>query len=140
MSEATKTRRFGFKRWIVLGLIALGIYAAFIGPSYLKADQPGGGAAGRADLHPSSPITNTMLATLVADVVLLLFAFGAWRFHKSGKQVPTGFYNFFEVLVEFLWNGVEGVDREVGQAGLPGGGDHFHAGLLCQHDQADAGL
>ena len=107
MSEATKTRRFGFKRWIILGLTALGIYAAFIGPSYLKPISPVV-VLPAEPISPNSLITNTMLATLVADVVLLLFAFGAWRFHKSGKQIPSGFYNFFEVLVEFLWNGVEG--------------------------------
>jgi F-type H+-transporting ATPase subunit a len=108
VSEVAKKRRFGFKRWIVLGLIALGIYAAFIGPSYLKPISPVVMLPAEP-IAPGSPITNTMLATLIADVVLLLFAFGAWRFHKSGKQVPTGMYNFFEVLVEFLWNGVEGV-------------------------------
>ncbi len=107
MSEATKTRRFGFKRWIILGLIALGIYAAYIGPSYLAPISPVV-VLPAEPIAEGSPITNTMLATLIADVVLLLFAFGAWRFHRSGKQVPSGFYNFFEVLVEFLWNGVEG--------------------------------
>lgn len=107
MSEVTKTRRFGFKRWIVLGLIALGIYAAFIGPSFLKPISPVV-VLPAEPIAPGSPITNTMLATLIADMVLLLFAFGAWRFHRSGKQVPSGLYNFFEVLVEFLWNGVEG--------------------------------
>lgn len=108
MSEVAKKRRFGVKRWIVLGLTALGIYAAFIGPSYLKPISPVV-VLPAEPIAPGSPITNTMLATLIADVVLLLFAFGAWRFHKSGKQIPTGLYNFFEVLVEFLWNGVEGV-------------------------------
>jgi F-type H+-transporting ATPase subunit a len=108
VSEVAKTRRFGFKRWIILGLIALGIYAAFIGPSYLKPISPVV-VLPAEPISPNSWITNTMLATLIADVVLLLFAFSAWRFHKSGKQIPSGFYNFFEVLVEFLWNGVEGV-------------------------------
>lgn len=106
MSEATKTRRFGVKRWIVLGLIAAGIYAAFIGPSFLKPISPVV-VLPAEPIAKGSPITNTMVATLIADAVLLLFAFGAWRFHRSGKQVPSGLYNFFEVLIEFLWNGVE---------------------------------
>lgn len=107
MSEASKTRRFGFKRWIILGLIALGIYAAFIGPSFLKPISPVV-VLPAEPIGPDSPITNTMVATLIADAVVLLFAFGAWRFHRSGKEVPSGLYNFFEVLIEFLWNSVEG--------------------------------
>ncbi len=108
MSEATKTRRFGFKRWIVLALIILGSYAAFFGPSILKPISP-------VVVLPAEPIyegaiiTNTILATLIADLAALLMAFGAYRFHKGGKLVPSGFYNFFEFLIEFLYNTVEGV-------------------------------
>ncbi len=54
------------------------------------------------------PITNTLLATFFADIVLILMAFGAWRFASSGKLVPEGFYNFTEFLIEFLWNAAEG--------------------------------
>jgi F-type H+-transporting ATPase subunit a len=53
-------------------------------------------------------ITNTILATLIADVVLLVSAWIAWRFAQSGKLVPSGFYNFFEMLVEMFWNMAEG--------------------------------
>ncbi|MFM8323075.1 MAG: F0F1 ATP synthase subunit A [Chloroflexota bacterium] len=107
MSEATTTRRFGVKRWLVLGLIALGIYAAFLGPSILKPISP-------VVVLPAEPVyegafvTNTIVATIIADLLVLLMAFGAYRFHKSGKTVPSGFYNFFEFLLEFLWTSVEG--------------------------------
>ncbi|MEW6406171.1 MAG: FoF1 ATP synthase subunit a, partial [Chloroflexota bacterium] len=53
-------------------------------------------------------ITNSMLATLLTDLVLLLMAFGAWRFSRKGSLVPRGFYSAFEAIVEFLWNAVEG--------------------------------
>lgn len=108
MSEATKTRRFGFKRWIVLALIALGIYTAFMGPTILRPISPMV-VLPAEPIYEGSPITNTILATLVADLAVLAMAFGAWRFYKSGKQVPSGFYNFFEFLIEFLYNTVEGV-------------------------------
>jgi F-type H+-transporting ATPase subunit a len=103
-------KRIPVKRWLILGLIALGIYCAFIGPSILKPISP-------VVVLPGEPIgfaigglqiTNTILATLLTDIVLLLFAFGAWRFHRSGKLVPEGIYNAFEVIVEYLWNTVEG--------------------------------
>jgi len=108
VSEATKTRRFGFKRWIVLALIILGSYAAFGPISILKPISP-------VVVLPAEPIyegailTNTILATLIADLAALLMAFGAYRFHKGGHQVPRGFYNFFEFLIEYLYNTVEGV-------------------------------
>ncbi len=110
MSEETTEKRIPVKRWIVLALVAAGIYAAFIGPSILKPispvvvlpGEPTGLAVGGFE------ITNTTLATLLTDLVLILVAFGAWRFVNSGKLAPEGFYNFFEFLVEFLWNTVEG--------------------------------
>lgn len=109
-AEGTK-KRVPVKRWLILGLIVLGIYAAFIGPSILKPISP-------LVVLPGEPtglfignfaITNTILATLIADVLLILLGLGAYRFQKSGKLVPAGTYNAFEAIVEFLWNSVEGV-------------------------------
>ena len=95
---------------IVLALIAVGVYAAFIGPSILKPVSP------PVELPPEPTglaiggfqITNTILATLITDVLLIIMALSAWRFIKSGKVVPSGFYNIFEAIIEFLWNSVEG--------------------------------
>lgn len=109
MSENTKKRR-PVKRWIVLALVAVGIYAAFIGPSVLKPISP-------VVVLPAEPtginilgfeITNTILATLLADLVLILLGWSAFRFAKKGSLVPKGVYNVFETIVEFLWNTVEG--------------------------------
>ncbi len=110
MSDAETKKRRPVKRWIVLALILAGIYCAYIGPGYLKPippvvvlpGEPTGLAIG------SFQITNTILATLLADIVLILIGFGAWRFAKSGKLVPEGFYNAFEAMVEFLWNTASG--------------------------------
>jgi F-type H+-transporting ATPase subunit a len=128
-----KKKRFGVKRWLVLGLVALGIYAAFIGPSMLKPVSPlvvlPGEPTGLYIVPPfetakpisllscqaeaehylcSFPITNTILATLLSDFVLILMALAAYRFMKSGKVVPSGFYNAFEAIIEFIWKSVEG--------------------------------
>jgi F-type H+-transporting ATPase subunit a len=98
------------KRWIVLILIVAGGFAAFgpisilhpVSPAVVLPGEPTGlSIAG-------FPITNTLLATFIADLVLILMAFGAWRFVNSGKLVPEGFYNFTEFLIEFLWNAAEG--------------------------------
>jgi F-type H+-transporting ATPase subunit a len=110
VSDAETKKRRPVKRWIVLALILVGIYCAFIGPGYLKPippvvvlpGEPTGLAIG------SFEITNTILATLLADIVLIAMAFFAWRFARSGKLVPDGFYNVFEAIVEFLWNTTSG--------------------------------
>ncbi len=108
--EVKPKRRFGVKRWIILALFGVGIYAAFIGPSILKPIAPVViMAAEPIGLHIGNfQITNSMLATLLADLVLILIALGAYRFVKSGKLIPQGFYNAFEAIFEFLWNSVEG--------------------------------
>jgi F-type H+-transporting ATPase subunit a len=110
VTEPVAKKRTPVKRWIILGLIALGAYCAFYGPSILKPISP------VVVLPPEPtgltifgfPITNTILATLIADFLLILLAIGAYRFVKKGSLVPTGIYNAFEAIVEFLWNSVEG--------------------------------
>jgi F-type H+-transporting ATPase subunit a len=110
VSEEKPKKRFGVKRWIILALIAVGFYAAFRGPSILKPISP-------IVVLPPEPIglsiggfaiTNTILATLLADIILILIALAAFRFVKKGKLVPSGFYNAFEAIIEFMWNSVEG--------------------------------
>jgi len=102
-----KRRRLGFKRWIVLLMVALGIYCAYIGPSILKPIPP-------TVILPAEPIwpgawmTNTMLATIIADIILVSLGVAAFRFIRSGKLVPSGIYNAFEAILEFLLNTVQG--------------------------------
>ena len=109
MSEGKPKKRFGVKRWIILALIAVGFYAAFRGPTILRPISP-------VVVLPPEPIgltiggfeiTNTILATLLADLILILIAIGAYRFVKSGNLVPGGFFNAFEAIFEFMWNSVE---------------------------------
>lgn len=108
-AEAKPKKRFHVKTTLILGLFALGIYAAFIGPSILKPISP------VVVLPPEEtglevfgfPITNTIAATLLADLVLILLSISAYRFYKRGGQVPGGLLNAFEAIVEFLWNTVE---------------------------------
>jgi F-type H+-transporting ATPase subunit a len=112
VSEVQKKRRFGFFRWIVLGLIFAGVYAAFIGPSILKPTQPAV-ILSAEPIWPGLnifgvPFTNTMLATLIADIILILLAVKTSRVLRGGNLVPSGIYNVFETIVEFLWSAVEG--------------------------------
>jgi F-type H+-transporting ATPase subunit a len=103
----------GFKRWIILGLVVLGIVCQWVIGGPFKVVSP-------AVVIPGEPIwlslptfpvpggeftfTNTMLATILTDLVLFAFALGALRFAQSGKAIPGGLYNAFETIVEFLWD------------------------------------
>lgn len=50
-------------------------------------------------------ITNTLVATLVADVLVLIFVFFAWRASKGWRQeVPGRFQALAEMLGEFVYN------------------------------------
>jgi F-type H+-transporting ATPase subunit a len=107
--QATHTtqRRVPVKRWIVLLLILAGVYLAFLGPAWMRPLSPGILLAPEPLGFSLSglPITNTLLATLVADLALILIVvFSVQPFIRSGKLVPQGFYNFFELIIEFLWN------------------------------------
>jgi F-type H+-transporting ATPase subunit a len=109
VSEAKTKKRIPVKRWIVLALLAVGVYTAFMGPSVLKpVSPPVVMPAENTGLHIGSfQITNSILATLLVDLILIVMALGVYRFIKSGKLVPTGFYNAFEAIFEFMWNSVE---------------------------------
>ncbi|MEK7278491.1 MAG: F0F1 ATP synthase subunit A [Chloroflexota bacterium] len=120
MSE-TAQKRIPVKRWIILFLIGLGGYLAFGVGGILKPVSPAVVLPGEPVWHGVNilpalpflgilaplPLTNTLLATFVADIVLLVIALGVWRFTARGNLVPQGFYNFVELLIEFLWNTTE---------------------------------
>jgi len=101
-------KRFGVKRWIVLACIILGAYLQF-GP--LPTIAPNVFLPGEKIGHPpinvpiiNQPLTNTLVAIFLTDIVVLSLGFYVWRKASSGNLVPTGFYNAFEALFEFLWN------------------------------------
>jgi F-type H+-transporting ATPase subunit a len=110
VTEEKPKKRFGVKRWIILLLFAAGIYAAFMGPSILKPISPVVVLPAESiGVHIGGfEITNSILATLLADLILILIALSTIRFIRKGNLVPSGFYNAFEAIFEFMWNSVEG--------------------------------
>lgn len=52
------------------------------------------------------PITNSLIASLIATVVLILIAYFATR---NIKEVPKGLQNLFEIVIEALFNMVDSV-------------------------------
>lgn len=63
--------------------------------------------------------TNTFLATLITFVILLAVTFALRARSRTADEVPTGGYNFFEMLVEFAYNYVEGYAGKWAKAFFP---------------------
>jgi F-type H+-transporting ATPase subunit a len=49
---------------------------------------------------PGSALTNTFLASLVVYAVLILIALGLRARSRTADEIPSGFYNFFEMIIE----------------------------------------
>jgi F-type H+-transporting ATPase subunit a len=125
MSMTTTTRKwkYGFKRWIVLGLLILaGVLAFGLSGQYpplkpvipavsLPGEELWPGAAivpafSIGSLHfPGIPFTNTILSTLLTDLVLLMLAAFVVRPFVRGKSpVPGKLYAGLEMLVDYFYN------------------------------------
>jgi F-type H+-transporting ATPase subunit a len=112
VEENRKFWRWGINRWlIVLLLVAAGIAAGRIAPVMPHVQLP----AEKLTHEPlfTLPVigefylTNTLVATLIGDVLLLLMAFGVWRGVRKGGQVLTGIAGLVETIVEGLYGLLE---------------------------------
>jgi F-type H+-transporting ATPase subunit a len=110
--EKTSRWRWGVNRWIVLALIIGSIFAAgWYWPVSPHIALP----AEKLSHHPlfTLPVigdiylTNTIVAVLIADVILILLAFVINRTYKKGAMVPGGITGAVEALLEALYNMTE---------------------------------
>jgi F-type H+-transporting ATPase subunit a len=103
--EETKKRR-RIHRWLLLLVIIL----AVIFTSYYPPIQP----HVQLPAEPLTPplfkfagqdfaITNTFVATLIADAILILIALGIRRQIKKGKTVVEGLAGIFSMVIEAVW-------------------------------------
>ncbi len=110
--EKTHKWRWGKNRWIVLALLILTIIAVNI----YAPIQPHIQAA--AENLSSEPIftlpvigdfylTNTLVATILMDVVIIIIALIVRRAAKKDELAPKGLAGVFEMLVEMLYNMTE---------------------------------
>jgi F-type H+-transporting ATPase subunit a len=125
MTTTTNNRRwkYGFKRWIVLGLFILAAFIGFIAPRWygpfkpliptvtLASEAIGPGAMIIPAFDIGSfhfggvPFTNAILSTFLADLLLLGIALFIVRPYVRGKNpVPAKAYAAFEMLIEYFWN------------------------------------
>jgi len=103
--------RWGVNRWFVLLFIILGGYfAGFYPPIQPHVQLPAEPLSGTLFKVAGQDFqfTNTMVAMLIADVILLLIGFGVYRAVKSGSMVLKGMSAAMEALLEALYNLTEG--------------------------------
>lgn len=112
MDNKKRTRFFGVikNRYIVFGAIILGALAAYglYWPVLPHIQLP-------AEPYPGDPLftlpvigdfywTNTLTATVMADILLVIVALVVRRAAKSGDLVPRGFAGAIEALLEVIHN------------------------------------
>ncbi len=64
-------------------------------------------------------LTNTLVATFLADILIILIALGVRRAASSGSLVPQGFSGAVEAFVEVLYNLTEGTAGKWAKAIIP---------------------
>jgi F-type H+-transporting ATPase subunit a len=112
VSETDKRWRWGVNRWLIVFLIVLsvvlsGIVAPIMPHIQLPAERiiqkPLFTFPGIGEFY----LSNTLMATFLADLVLILIAIAVRRDYRSGKQVFSGITNVVEAVIEVLYNMVE---------------------------------
>jgi F-type H+-transporting ATPase subunit a len=105
-------RRFGFKRWILFGLMLLGAYLAWGVGGIFKPVSPLVSLPAEAFM-PGSFFTNTMASLTIAVIFLFSLAFFVVRpFIRSGQDIPSGFYQAIEMVVEMFWEAAQGMSTK----------------------------
>ncbi len=101
------------KRYILLILIALmiafGSVIAYTKPVLPFIQLPGEPYPGTEGMMPAflfnnAGLLNTFVAALVAWAVVLLLVFTLRAGSRTADEVPTGFYNVFEMILEGAYN------------------------------------
>ena len=101
------------KRYIILLLVVLmivfGSVIAYTKPVLPFIQLPGEPYPGTEGIMPqflfnNAGLLNTFVAAIVAWIVVLLLAFGLRARSRTADEVPTGFYNVFEMILEGAYN------------------------------------
>ena len=110
--EKTRKWRWGVKRWIVLGLIILSV----VGVKIIKPVQPHIQVAPEAIMKEplfNLPVigdfylTNTIVAMLLMDVVIVIIALLVRNGARKNGLVPKGIAGAFDMIVDMLYKMTE---------------------------------
>jgi F-type H+-transporting ATPase subunit a len=94
---------------VVILMIVFGSIVAYTKPVLPFIQLPGEVYPGTEGLMPEflfngTGITNTFMATLLAWLLILLLIVAVRARSRTADEVPTGFYNFFEMIIEGAYN------------------------------------
>ncbi len=104
-AEKTSRWRWGVNRWIVLVLIILNAYFVSKFPPIAPHVQLPAEALGSATLPLiGEPLTNTLVATFLADIFLFVLAFFVWRAIRGGNQILSGVTGVVEAITDGLYS------------------------------------
>ncbi|MFC1921951.1 F0F1 ATP synthase subunit A [Chloroflexota bacterium] len=104
MEKPSKKWRYGVNRWVILVLVILNIIAVqFYAPVLPHIQLPAENVS-RSPLFGNFYLTNTLIATIIADVVLILIAFAVTRAVRSGELIPRGIPGAIEAILEVINN------------------------------------
>ena len=101
--------RWGVNRWLILLFVILGVFAARAYPPVLPHIQLPPEHLSETPLFTLPVIgpfylTNTLVATFIADVILILIAIAVNRVVKRGTLVPGGIPGAIEAILEAINN------------------------------------
>jgi F-type H+-transporting ATPase subunit a len=96
--------RWGVNRWLILLFVILGAFAAQAYPPVLPHIQLPAEHLSETPLFGNFYLTNTLVATFIADVILILIAIAVNRVVKRGTLVPGGIPGAIEAILEAINN------------------------------------
>jgi F-type H+-transporting ATPase subunit a len=101
------------KRYIILICIALmlilGSFVSLTKPVRPFIQLPGEVYPGTEGWPILGGLTNTFMSTVVAWIMVAALAFSLKARTRTADEIPTGFYNFFEMIIEAAYNFAEGI-------------------------------
>lgn len=111
-----KKRYFAIPAVIILILMSFG-FASYIAPVRPFIQLPGECYPGTIGMFGNSAIspncwTNTFTSSVVAWIIVLIIGFTLRARSRTADEVPSGFYNFFEMVVEGAFGFVANIAGE----------------------------
>ena len=103
------------KRYVVLlSLIGMILIMIFAGPVLPVVQLPGEIVVDWHDVGLDflegpfgKGLTNTFIATVITYLLLFLIVFAVKGWSRTADEIPSGFYNFFEMIIEGAYGYVE---------------------------------
>lgn len=101
------------KRYVILGsiflMILLGSIVALTKPVLPVIQLPGEVYPGTSGIPFLGGLTNTFVATLVTYAIVVIMVLALRARSRTPDEVPTGYYNFFEFMIEGTYNFAKGI-------------------------------